>query len=76
MKILHVVTTLDVGGAEMHLLSQVRGQTERGHEPSVAYLKGEGSLADDFRSAGAREAAVVECDTRCPVHRGFPGTRR
>ncbi|MEZ5977087.1 MAG: glycosyltransferase [Planctomycetota bacterium] len=55
MKILHVVTTLDVGGAEMHLLSQVRGQTERGHEPSVAYLKGEGSLADDFRSAGARE---------------------
>jgi glycosyltransferase involved in cell wall biosynthesis len=53
VKVLHVITTLDVGGAEMHLLSQVRGQAERGHEPSVAYLKGEGTLADDFRAAGA-----------------------
>lgn len=54
MKILHVITTLDVGGAEMHLLSQVRGQSERGHSPSVVYLKGEGTLADDFRAAGAQ----------------------
>lgn len=59
MKILHLVTTLDVGGAEMHLLSQVRGQAARGHEPSVAYLKGAGTLADDFRSAGAREIVAV-----------------
>jgi glycosyltransferase involved in cell wall biosynthesis len=53
VKILHVITTLDVGGAEMHLLSQVRGQTARGHAVHVAYLKGQGTLADDFRSAGA-----------------------
>ncbi|MFO1010057.1 MAG: glycosyltransferase [Planctomycetota bacterium] len=53
MKILHVITTLDVGGAEMHLLAQVRGQTERGHAVRVLYLKGKGSLADDFRAAGA-----------------------
>jgi len=53
VRILHVITTLDVGGAEMHLLSQVRGQAARGHEPSVVYLKGEGTLADDFRAAGA-----------------------
>ena len=55
MKILHVITTLDMGGAEKYLLSQVRGQSERGHEVCVAYLKGSGSLRDDFLSAGAVE---------------------
>ena len=59
MKILHVITTLDVGGAEKHLESQVRGQSERGHEVRVAYLKGQGTLADDFRAAGAREVVRV-----------------
>lgn len=58
MKLLHVITTLDVGGAEMHLLSQVRGQAARGVEVRVAYLKGHGTLRDDFRSAGAE---WVEC---------------
>lgn len=59
MRILHVITTLDVGGAEMHLLSQVRGQSDRGHEVRVAYLKGEGRLAEDFRGAGARKVVDV-----------------
>lgn len=53
MKILHVITTLDVGGAEMHLLAQVRGQSQRGHEVRVVYLKGGGTLERDFREAGA-----------------------
>lgn len=53
MRILHVITTLDVGGAEMHLLAQVAGQTARGHAVSVAFLKGHGSLEKDFRAAGA-----------------------
>jgi len=53
MRILHVITTLDVGGAEMHLLSQVRGQTRRGHAVRVAYLKGAGRLRADFEQAGA-----------------------
>jgi len=53
VRILHVITTLDVGGAEMHLLAQTRGQVARGHAVRVAYLKGAGSLADDFRAAGA-----------------------
>lgn len=53
MRIQHVITTLDVGGAEVHLLSQVRGQVARGHAVRVAYLKGEGRLAQDFRDAGA-----------------------
>ncbi|MFN0007910.1 MAG: glycosyltransferase [Planctomycetota bacterium] len=53
MKILHLITTLDVGGAEMHLLEQVRGQVSRGHAVRVLYLKGKGSLAPDLREAGA-----------------------
>jgi len=53
VRILHVITTLDVGGAEMHLLSQVRGQHARGHDVRVAYLKGHGTLVKDFREAGA-----------------------
>ncbi|MBL8858263.1 MAG: glycosyltransferase [Planctomycetes bacterium] len=53
MKILHVITTLDVGGAEMHLLAQVTGQCARGHEVHVAYLKGHGTLKADFVRAGA-----------------------
>jgi len=59
VKILHVITTLDVGGAEKHLESQVRGQSERGHEVRVAYLKGRGSLREDFLAAGAREVLQV-----------------
>lgn len=54
MRIVHLITTLDVGGAEMHLLAQVRGQSTRGHEVHVRYLKGHGTLAKDFLSAGAR----------------------
>lgn len=53
MRIHHVITTLDVGGAEVHLLSQVRGQAARGHKVSVTYLKGQGSLTQEFLDAGA-----------------------
>jgi glycosyltransferase involved in cell wall biosynthesis len=53
MRILHVITTLDVGGAEMHLLQQVRGQCARGHGVRIAWLKGAGRLAADFEEAGA-----------------------
>jgi glycosyltransferase involved in cell wall biosynthesis len=57
VRILHAITTLDVGGAEMHLLAQVAGQRARGHAVRVCFLKGEGTLAPDFRAAGAE---VVE----------------
>jgi glycosyltransferase involved in cell wall biosynthesis len=53
VRIQHVITTLDVGGAEMHLLAQVRGQVARGHTVRVAWLKGRGSLRADFLAAGA-----------------------
>ena len=58
MKLLHILTTLDVGGAEMHVLTQVRGQVARGHTVRVAYLLGAGTLAADFSAAGA---TVLPC---------------
>ena len=59
MRILHVITTLDVGGAEMHVLAQVRGQVAQGHRVRLAYLKGRGSLRPDFLAAGAEEVRAI-----------------
>ncbi len=59
MKILHLITTADVGGAEMHILSQVRGQVARGHSVRVVYLLGQGTLEPDFRAAGAESIHCV-----------------
>lgn len=68
MKILHVITTLDVGGAEMHLLAQVRGQSQRGHEVRVVYLKGKGTLERDFREAGAVHVGALGSSASLPMH--------
>ncbi len=73
MKILHVITTLDVGGAEKHLASQVRGQSSRGHEVHIAYLKGEGTLNDEFREAGA--SAIVHVPLGPGISRLVPQLR-
>lgn len=51
-RIVEVITTLGVGGAEMHLLALTRGLLARGHRPEVVYLKGEGELAPEFLRAG------------------------
>jgi len=67
MRILHVITTLDVGGAEMHLLAQVRGQRARGHTVQVAYLKGQGTLAGDLRAAGAERVERVPLGPLFPL---------
>lgn len=67
MKLLHVLTTLDVGGAEMHVLTQVRGQVARGHSVRVVYLKGDGRLAGDFRAAGAEEVRRVALGPLFPL---------
>lgn len=51
--VLHVCTGIDVGGAEKQLLSIVDGLTDRGFGVDVAYLKGDGELAEEFRRAGS-----------------------
>lgn len=52
LRIIEIITTLGVGGAEMHLLSLTKGFVSRGHRPEVWYLKGKGELAHDFLKAG------------------------
>jgi glycosyltransferase involved in cell wall biosynthesis len=52
LSICEVITTLGVGGAEMHLLALTRGLLARGHRPEVVYLKGEGELALTFEASG------------------------
>lgn len=49
---LQIVTTLDGGGAEHHLLALVRGLATRDWRCDVIFLKNAGELAEDFRQLG------------------------
>jgi glycosyltransferase involved in cell wall biosynthesis len=52
--VLHLITTLDRGGAENALLHLVRAHAATGRwDVRVAWLKGRGELAADFAAAGA-----------------------
>ena len=53
-RILQVITTVDVGGAEHHLLSLCRGLVDLGHEVDVVFLKGRGTLEARFQDLGIR----------------------
>ncbi len=61
MKILHVITTINRGGAENHLVALVRGQREQGCNVAVAYLKGDGYWAEELGRLGV---AVTPLDLR------------
>lgn len=52
LRILHVITSLDVGGAQKHLLSLVTGLRRRGHVADVAFFKNP-SMAGPFAKSGA-----------------------
>ena len=54
VKVLQLITELDVGGAERGLLSLVKKLNGNRYDVMVAYLKGEGRLAGDFRNAGIK----------------------
>ena len=53
MKVLHVITGINRGGAENHLLELVRHQRARGLEVSVAYLRGNGYWTARLEGFGA-----------------------
>ncbi|MEW6616664.1 MAG: glycosyltransferase [Thermodesulfobacteriota bacterium] len=52
-KVLHVITSINRGGAENHLYDLVKLQIERGLDVSVAYLKGDGYWRQRLESLGA-----------------------
>jgi glycosyltransferase involved in cell wall biosynthesis len=58
MKILFVITTLDVGGAEKHLLWLCQGLIAAGARCEVVYLKGEGTLAPRFMELGVPASKI------------------
>lgn len=57
MKILHLITTIERGGAELAVLLLAKRQVEMGNEVSIVFLKGQPNLEVDFRDAGVN---VVE----------------
>lgn len=54
MKILHVITTVNRGGAENHLIDLCRGQVSAGHQVGVAYLKGDHYWRAELERMGVR----------------------
>lgn len=54
MHILHIITTINRGGAENHLAALVSEQVASGLKVTVAYLKGDGYWAASFRDLGIR----------------------
>jgi glycosyltransferase involved in cell wall biosynthesis len=54
MKVLHVMTAIDRGGAENHLMELVTHQRGAGMDVTVAYLKGQGYWVPRMRELGAR----------------------
>lgn len=51
-RILHVITSLERGGAENHLVELMRGQLAAGHRVAVASLKGDGWWGAELRRDG------------------------
>jgi glycosyltransferase involved in cell wall biosynthesis len=49
--LLHVITTIDIGGAENHLLNLSREQKKMGYDVKVGFLKGNAELLDAFHEA-------------------------
>jgi len=54
LKILHVITTIERGGAEKQLLILARNQVQLGENVSVYYLKGRPDLLQDFETSGVK----------------------
>ena len=52
-KIIHLITTIELGGAEKQLLTLVREQVKSGLGVEVFYLKGSPELKQEFENCGA-----------------------
>lgn len=51
-KIIHIITTIERGGAEIQLLTLAQKQIERKNEVEIFYLKGKPELSDNFKELG------------------------
>ena len=62
-RILHVITTIDYGGAEKQLLSLAMAQVNYGNLISVVALKGKNELRQEFQSSGVDVCSLAEIRT-------------
>lgn len=69
-RVLQVITSLDRGGAENHLLSLVTHADRERFEMDVAVLRGDGELTPDFRAAGVPVHRLRACSRVDPVALG------
>jgi glycosyltransferase involved in cell wall biosynthesis len=58
-KVIHLITTIERGGAENQLLILVREQIEKDLDVEVFYLKGKPELEDSFSRLGARVNSLL-----------------
>lgn len=54
MNILHVATSIELGGAENHIFDLISGQVKAGHQVSIAYLKGSPHLQKNYEEVGVK----------------------
>jgi glycosyltransferase involved in cell wall biosynthesis len=52
LRVLHVITAFDRGGAENHLADLIRHQCDCGMEVTLAFLRGHGTLSSAIQSLG------------------------
>jgi glycosyltransferase involved in cell wall biosynthesis len=58
MRILHVITTINLGGAENHLKDLATKQKELGHDVKVVYLKGDHFWKDYLKDHGVESISL------------------
>ena len=86
-KIIHLITTIEFGGAEKQLLILARNQIKQGLKVEVFYLKGKPELKAKFEDAGAKVNSLLVDQpfifqvskfrkfirsNECPVHTHLP----
>ena len=86
-KIIHIITTIEFGGAEKQLLILARNQIKQGLEVEVFYLKGKPELQIKFEDAGVKVNSLLAGqpfifqvtkfrkfirNNDCPVHTHLP----
>lgn len=55
MRVLHLISTLDRGGAETQLIQQVNFQKTRGLDVAICFLKGKGSLVEAAKGVSIKK---------------------
>jgi glycosyltransferase involved in cell wall biosynthesis len=58
-KLLHIITTIERGGAENQLLTLAKGQVDLGFDVNIIYLKGLPDLEEKFKDFGAKVHHIV-----------------